>query len=135
MNFSKNFTLKEFEKSDIAEKYGINNKMPEKYYNNAISLCKYVLQPLRDFLGKIVNVSSGYRCPELNSHPDLKGSVSSDHLRGAAADITVDGLTPEQLKNIIISLGLDFDQLIVYKKKKIVHISFRTVNRRQVIIK
>ena len=36
-----NFAVEEFEKSSTAEKYGYNNKIPEKYRDNVVILAKF----------------------------------------------------------------------------------------------
>jgi zinc D-Ala-D-Ala carboxypeptidase len=52
---------------------------------------KKCLQPVRDHFGKPVKtVNSGYRCPESNAA--VGGSKTSDHCKGQAADIEIDGL-------------------------------------------
>jgi hypothetical protein len=55
---------------------------------NLIYLCAAVLQPLRDAIGKPVQVTSGYRSARLNAH--VGGVPNSAHLNGLAADIHVD---------------------------------------------
>ena len=45
---TKNFTLAELIYSATAVKKGIDNKPTEEHYNNIVSLCKNVLQPLRE---------------------------------------------------------------------------------------
>ena len=53
------------------------------------------LELLRAALGKPVTVTSGCRCPAHNLA--VGGAASSLHLRGMAADITVEGMSGEQL--------------------------------------
>ena len=85
-----------------------------------------VLQPLRDFLGKPVVISSGYRSEEVNKA--VGGVKRSQHLRGEAADIHVENT--EQLIVIMhfIMDNCDFDQLIWEKNKagtQWVHVSYK----------
>ena len=56
---TKNFAVEEFEKSSTAEKYGYNNKIPEKYLGNVERLAK-ILQQIRDNCGGSIIISSGY---------------------------------------------------------------------------
>ncbi len=65
----------------------------------------------------------------------VKGSATSDHMTGRAADIT--GGSPAENKKLfymIQSLGLPFDQLIDEKNFAWVHVSYREgANRKQVL--
>jgi len=54
-------------------------------------LCENVLQPVREHFGKSVTVNSGYRSPESNAA--VGGSKTSDHCKGQAADIEIDGIS------------------------------------------
>lgn len=68
MNLSKNFTLGELIRSGTASRMGLTEqfKPGSEIVDNLTELCTHVLQPLRDFLGAPIFVSSGYRCPRLN---------------------------------------------------------------------
>ena len=87
MNITKNFKLEEFAKSETAQRKGINNSIPAELIPNIKALCENVLQPLRDAVGVPVKISSGYRCPALNKA--VKGSATSQHMKGEAADIVI----------------------------------------------
>ena len=80
-----NFTLEEFYKSSTADKYKIDNKIPEKYLNNVKELAKH-LQIIRDMWGDSIIISSGYRSKSLNSK--VGGAKTSLHLHGLAADFS-----------------------------------------------
>lgn len=86
MRISDNFVLEEFVNSPTASKYNIDNTPSEQVKNNIITLVKNILQPIRDEWGKPLTVNSGYRCQALNNK--VKGSKTSQHLTGDAADIT-----------------------------------------------
>ena len=95
-----------------------------------------VLQPLRDFLGKPVVISSGYRCAELNKA--VGGVRNSQHMKGEAADIHVENT--EHLLKIMhfIMDETDFDQVIWERNRagtQWVHVSYKRegVNRHQVM--
>ena len=62
---SQNFSQTELEYSTKASKKGINNQIPVEYLDNAKELIN-ALQKIRDALGKPIQITSGYRCPELN---------------------------------------------------------------------
>lgn len=69
-----------------------------------------VLLPLRRHLGKAVRISSGYRSDAVNRA--VGGDSTSRHRTGEAADIKVDGLSPEAVAATIRKLGLPIDQVI-----------------------
>lgn len=117
---SKNFTWAEFTASDTAKRHGILNQITDcDVRDNIIALVENVLQPLRDAYGKPININSGYRCPELNKK--VGGVTTSQHTKGQAADCGVDD--PLALARLLIDLGLEFDQAIVYPA--FVHISYK----------
>ena len=109
MNLSANFTLKELTKSDTATRLGLDNTPDEEALENLKTLCKMVLQPVRDNFGR-VTVNSGYRSPESNAA--VGGSKTSDHCKGMAADIEVDGIANPDLAQWIMD-NLDYTQLIL----------------------
>lgn len=94
MRLSKHFTLAEFTKSDTADRLGIDNTIPEDWFDeivtNLIALCEDVYEPVREEHGAMV-ITSGYRCKELNS--TVGGSVNSNHITGNAGDSKVVGVS------------------------------------------
>lgn len=126
---SKNFSYREFEESEMADKYDICNVISaSEARDNIKALVDDILQPLRDAWGKPLSINSGYRSPEVNR---LVGGVpSSQHVLGEAADVCPFGRNGkgdfgiiESLARLVVDLGLPFDQLIVYPT--FVHISHR----------
>ena len=110
MQLSKHFTLEELTFSDAAMRHGIDNTPNDETIENLKRLCALVLEPIREIVHKPVQVTSGYRCPIVNS---LVGSkVTSQHIRGCAADIKVSGVTPDVLIKAIIGAGLPYEQVI-----------------------
>ncbi len=85
MQLSKNFTLEELCHSNTANSKGIKNIPSEKEMANLLYLAEKVLQPLRDGLGKSINVNVGFRNKVLNKA--VGGSSTSFHLTGCAADL------------------------------------------------
>ena len=96
MKISDNFTLEEFINSPTAQKYNIDNTPSEQVKNNIITLVTNILQPIRNEWEKPIRVTSGYRCKALNDK--VKGSKTSQHLTGDAADITVG--SPQENKKL-----------------------------------
>lgn len=64
------------------------------------------LQKIRDHFGKSVNINSGYRCAKHNADPKVGGSPSSHHVKGMAADIRVEGVTPQEVAKYAESIGI-----------------------------
>ena len=134
IQLSPNFNLSELIHSQTAIENAIDNTLDEKSLENLKNLCKNLLQPLRDMLGKPIHVTSGYRCKELNRLVD--GVPTSQHVKGEAADCyCTDG--PEFLLQVLLDSGLEFDQAIVYKRKKFLHLSLKRGggNRKMVVKK
>ena len=129
----KYFTFTELERSATAERYAIDNTAPESARKNMATLVDRVLDPLRAAWGKPISVTSGYRCPELNSR--VGGSKTSHHMRGMAADITTGNkVENRRLFQLIIDMNLPFTQLIDEKDFQWVHVSLDTEDvKRQVL--
>ena len=128
------FTLKEFVKSNTAARLGINNNRSEDVKKNIELLVEKILDPLREKFGKPIIVTSGYRCKELNKV--VGGAAKSQHMSGEAADIrTVEDSKSanKELFNLIIELGLPFDQLINEHDYDWVHVSYGKRNRRMIL--
>ncbi len=64
------------------------------------------LQKIRDHFGKSVNINSAYRCAKHNADPKVGGSKSSHHVKGKAADIRVEGVTPQEVAKYAESIGI-----------------------------
>ncbi|ULH30400.1 D-Ala-D-Ala carboxypeptidase family metallohydrolase [Leptospira weilii] len=106
MNLSKNFTLAEL----TVTQTGLPNVPDEKQIANLKRLCETILEPLRETIGCPVQINSGYRSPAVNRK--IKGSITSQHMAGEAADICVVGMSTLDLVKIIVRLKLPFHQLI-----------------------
>jgi hypothetical protein len=110
LRLSKNFRLSEFTKSSTAIRLGIDNTPNGNVIANLERLCLRVLQEVREHFGKSVSITSGYRCPQLNSK--LDSSEHSQHVKGEAADFEIHGLDNYVLACWIRD-NLEFDQLIL----------------------
>ena len=108
---TKNFSLKEFTNSQSATRLGIANQPETEHLINICALANNILQPVREQFG-IVTISSGYRSPELNSHPSINGSNKSQHCKGQASDFECFSVSNLELAEWIKN-NLDFDQLIL----------------------
>jgi len=110
MYLTDHFTTQEFERSSFALRHGIDNKMPNRFIYPATILCEMVLEPLRVKFQSPVLISSGYRCPELNTA--IGGAENSQHMFGQAADIINDNLQELELWLNWIRKNCNYDQLI-----------------------
>ena len=109
MKLSPNFTLEELTVSDYAARHGLDNTPANEHLFNLRRLAAF-LEALRALLGKPVSVNSAYRSPEVNAA--IKGSKTSQHCHGTAADIKVAGMLPDQVVKRIIASTLPYDQVI-----------------------
>lgn len=132
MQLSDHFDLWEFEKSDTALKYGIDNKTSARARDRLRLLVSNVLEPARRELGVPITVSSGYRSPQLNRL--VGGSPTSDHKFGRAADIrTVPRSYMIQL-GIFIQTQCEFKQLIWEFGGAWIHVAYHAdYNRGEVL--
>ena len=128
-----NFTMSELLKSDVAAKYNISNIPDKQSLDNMLILICECLQPIRNYIDKPMNISSGYRSPRLNGHPLINGAQNSQHVTGQAVDFTIKGMTPKQIIEKVKGSGVEFDQLI-NEHNIWVHISYnKGKNRKQVL--
>jgi hypothetical protein len=134
MKLSAHFDLCEFTRSESAKREGVSNNPTPEHLENIKVLCEKVLEPIRAKFGPI-NISSGYRSADLNHF--IGGSLNSDHCKGRAADIDMDGHGGEVTNKMIfdyIKDNLEMDQLINEFNYSWVHVGYRKgANRRQVL--
>jgi zinc D-Ala-D-Ala carboxypeptidase len=110
MLLTKSFTLNELTKSQEATRLGIDNTPNEEHILNLKLLCENVLQPIRDFYGMPLSVSSGYRSATLCEA--IGSSSKSQHTKGQAADFEIFGMANKDLADWIVQ-NLDYDQCIL----------------------
>ncbi|MDR2809126.1 MAG: peptidase M15 [Tannerellaceae bacterium] len=128
---SEHFDWEEMIYSETAEKQAIRNMPDDESRRSVEALVKRTLEPLRQAYGAPVRISSGYRCPELNTR--VGGKPSSQHTKGEAADCTAGDIL--QLLGVLLAHKIPFDQAILYRKRNFLHLSLRKEwNRGQVII-
>ena len=110
MILSKSFTLNELTKSQEATRLGIENIPNEEHIENLKILCEKILQPLRDYYGMPVSVSSGYRSVALCEA--VGSSAKSQHTKGQAADFEIFGVANKDVAEFIVQ-NLEYDQCIL----------------------
>ena len=136
----KHFNLSEFFRSSTAAKNGIENEpsIDERatIVRNINLLVDNVLDPVRDVVQTPILITSGYRSSQVNR---LVGGVDdSQHMLGCAADFHVGGFTPSMMRQVFLYIfnTLEFDQLIYYRRKNIIHVSYvENCNRHEAFLK
>lgn len=147
-NISTNITYKEATKSNTAKRYGIKNEPSDFQLSNMKMVAEKCFQPLREWYGKAIGISSFLRSKALNEHPAINGSLTSQHLQGlyseleeGAIDIDADifdnGITNAEIFNWLKD-NVEFDQLIweygTEEEPAWVHISYRKGANRGMIL-
>lgn len=124
-----NFKISELIHSDTANNHKISNIPDTNSLDCLLDLIFYVLQPLRNKIGKPIIINSGFRNAQVNKL--VGGAANSQHTKGQAADIVVKGLSVTSLIDLIKKSGIEYDQLI-NEYNNWVHISFvKGKNRKQ----
>lgn len=130
-NLTKNFTLEELTYSRVAIENGWDNTPPAAALHALYRLAHCLLQPLRDRLGAAIAITSGYRSEEVNRAAG--GVARSAHRTGEAADCFC-AAGPEKLLDILLASGLPFDQAILYKRRRFLHLAYREGNNRKEVL-
>lgn len=140
MKISEHLDLSEVIRSESAKRLGIRNMPTEKEIANLRILAEKVFEPIRAHFRVPIRITSGYRSPILNKA--IGGATNSDHTRGEALDIDMDG-SPHGVSNAdvfsFIRKKLDFQQLIWEfgdnKNPDWVHVSYKANggNKKQVL--
>lgn len=133
----KHFTFKELMHSNVALENDFVNEPPRhelaKICFNLVVLVDNLLEPIRERFAVPMIITSGYRCERLNK---LVGGVdNSQHMEGRAVDFCFANFSRKDMAAAFFEIAeeFDFDQLIYYKKKGIIHISYRRGNNRHQI--
>lgn len=107
----KYFSIKELTKSDQAVRLGLDNSIKDaQIITNLKLLCENILDPIRDYFNKPVQINSAYRSLEVNRAVGSKDT--SQHTMGKAADIEIKGVDNLDLA-IWVRNNLEYDQLIL----------------------
>lgn len=137
MKLSAHLSLAEMIRSDSAKRLGISNQPTAEHLDNMKILAEKIFEPLREHFGVPIYISSGYRSEALNKA--IKGSKSSQHCKGQAMDIDMDGSGIISNKDVFnfIRENLQFSQLIWEfgdsNNPDWVHVSYAPTNRGQVL--
>jgi hypothetical protein len=113
MKLSEHLSLSEVTRSESAKRNQISNMPTGEHIANFMLLAEKIFEPIREHFGVPIHISSGYRSKELNAK--IGGSATSQHCKGQAIDIDMDGstngVTNADVFNYIKD-NLPFDQLI-----------------------
>lgn len=122
-NLTEHFSLDELTKTNQP----FDNTPNIEQITNLKALANTVLEPLRVKFGKPIIVNSGYRSEKVNNA--VKGSKTSQHLTGQAADIT--SSNNKELWDIAVQMvnsgEIKVGQLIDEYDLKWIHISLPTL--------
>lgn len=124
----KHFTFKEFTRSATADRLGICNEPAhngeQDVYARIELLVTQLLDPIRDYIDEPIYINSGYRSERLNKA--VGGVPDSQHRTGQAADIRIGITRSSLLMDVFFEIAerFDYDQLIFYRKRKFIHISY-----------
>jgi len=88
MRLTDHFTIEEFAHTDLQDFKEKNLSEAHSHLGNILKVCDE-LEKIRKFFGAPVTITSGFRFPELNTA--VKGSKTSQHTKGEAADFSVAG--------------------------------------------
>lgn len=118
------FTMEELTRSDTAKRLRITNMPGSRECRMLHALVNNLLDPLREYMGIPIRVTSGYRSAAL--YMRIGGVPNSQHVEGKAADVTTGSREGNiELVEAVLTMfdGL-YDQMIVYEDFKWIHLSF-----------
>ena len=115
MKLSPHFTLDELLITSHKDLQLLQQEEVKPYINNLYVLCNYVLEPIRNYYGKPITITSGFRGKTLNKR--VGGSLTSQHCLGEAADILVKGKSVDEVFEDIrtAKINIVYRQLIKEK--------------------
>jgi zinc D-Ala-D-Ala carboxypeptidase len=126
MVISQHVTLGELIRSESAKRLGISNMPTPEHIENLKAICEHIFEPIRAEFRVPIYISSGYRSKALNKA--IKGSATSQHCKGEAIDLDVDGhshdITNKQIFDFIVA-KLPFDQVINEFDYAWIHVSYK----------
>jgi len=111
---------------------GLQNIPTPKEQDNLTALIDNVLDPLRIAYGAPIRINSGYRSLMVNAR--VKGSKTSQHLKGEAADLNAGSKAENKKLFELIRENLTFDQVIDENNYQWIHVSYsKDKNRKQAL--
>ena len=130
MLLTPNFSLEQLIYSETAQRERIDNT-PGAHVVDNLRLLAQGLEQVQALTGFPLEISSGYRSPDLNRR--VGGTSASQHTQGLAADFTCAAFgAPADIIKAISASGIGFDQCIL-EYEQWVHISFSETPRGRVL--
>ena len=130
MRLTRNFSLEQLIYSETAERERIDNTPGPEVVDN-LRLLAQGLERVQTLIEFPLEISSGYRCLELNQR--VGSAKTSQHTQGQAADFTCAEFGPPvDIIKAIRASDIEFDQCIL-EYAKWVHISFSKAPRGKVL--
>jgi hypothetical protein len=130
VQLSPHFSLAQLIRSETAERRGIDNQPSAEILGN-LRLLAAGLEAVQCLLGAPLQISSGYRCPELNQA--VGGASTSQHMQGLAADFVCPVYGPPlAIAQALRDSHIRFDQCIL-EWGEWVHLSFNNAPRCRVL--
>ncbi len=131
----KYFKFSEMIKSATADAKNIDNFPKDCDIIDNLIYTMEKLDSIREQYEKPLYITSGYRCPALNTAVGSK--PTSQHLKGQAADINLGSVEKNrEFFNYLVQNKdeIGFDQLIDERKYQWVHVSFKKENNRKQVL-
>lgn len=111
MNLTNHFTLEEFERSQTAIRHGIDNSVPTNLMPNMQRTAEMMEEVRNILLGRGIQVTSGYRCRELEIK--ISGKAYGAHMLALACDFVCPTFgSPLEIARTLSTSLSDFDQII-----------------------
>jgi len=111
MKLTEHFTLEELAITNKKEFKAENIKYAEKFLDGKIQHLANFAEKVREIIGSAMTISSGIRCPELNS--SVGSSSKSQHLLCEAIDFIPLKITVKKAFDLLRKSNLEFGQLIL----------------------
>jgi hypothetical protein len=123
VKLSQHFYLYEFFRSSSYPNIAENMMVTLQHVHNMQRLCEEILEEVRALHNVPLTLNSGFRSRKLNKK--IKGSRTSDHMYGAAADVVNAHIIndPIEVAEKLWNKSIPFRQLIAYKDKRFLHVS------------
>ena len=101
---------------------GLENEPTPAQARNLVDLAR-TLDAAREYVRRPMRVTSAFRTPAVTAA--VGGAENSLHTQGLAADVTVIGLSAEDLAAEFVASGASFDRLIWYPATGHLHVQVR----------
>lgn len=122
-NLTEHFSLKELTTTNT----GYDNTPTNAIIDNLTTLAQALEKVRSACENRPITILSGYRSPDVNAA--VKGSKTSAHMQGLAADFIVGGMTLKEIFKTIRESGIAYDQLIL--EPSWIHIGLAKEPRKQ----